>query len=316
MAKLNAIFLFLLVLLFTSCTTVMTNLTQPKIPENPSNIYTISLRVNTQNNIIPESIIAEITIDEQTHRMSPSPLGNGYFEYEYRMPKNQTYARYYYTIYYDIQGSDERSPATSGSGGKGFYEVTGSRKRANVRTSVVYNLELTNRYVITLESNRGYVGINIPVVGRGFNKSDEIIIGGVAADTTYYSPNSLSFKVPPLSSAQSYDVFLQSQSGNIFIDQFTVDANEGLIVSPNELVISSANMGRLVIAIPYDAPSTGLVVDVQTDIPASVIMPEAFIDAGERSVNIPIKGGNPGSGSLYISAPGFSEVVIPITITE
>ena len=49
----------------------------------------------------------------------------------------------------------------------------------------------------------------------------------------------------------------------------------------------------------------GVVVDVKTNVPLSVIMPEALIAEGDKTVNIPIKGGQPGEGKLVISAAGF-----------
>jgi len=40
------------------------------------------------------------------------------------------------------------------------------------------------------------------------------------------------------------------------------------------------------------------------------------IPAGQSSVTIKISGGTVGSGSLHISSPGFSPLVVPVKITE
>ena len=50
------------------------------------------------------------------------------------------------------------------------------------------------------------------------------------------------------------------------------------------------------------------------NVPASVIMPEAHIQAGARTANIPVKGGQPGSGNLFIKVPGLKEVTVPIKV--
>ena len=40
-------------------------------------------------------------------------------------------------------------------------------------------------------------------------------------------------------------------------------------------------------------PAGGLAIDVKTNIPNSVIMPEAIISEGDMTVNIPVKGASP-----------------------
>jgi hypothetical protein len=43
-------------------------------------------------------------------------------------------------------------------------------------------------------------------------------------------------------------------------------------------------------------------------------MPEAVISKGNKTVNIPIKGGVAGEGKLVISAPGYESVEVPIRV--
>ena len=51
-----------------------------------------------------------------------------------------------------------------------------------------------------------------------------------------------------------------------------------------------------------------------TDIPQSIIMPEVFIPAEARTINIPIIGGKAGSGLLYIRGRGLPEIEVAISV--
>ena len=64
------------------------------------------------------------------------------------------------------------------------------------------------------------------------------------------------------------------------------------------------------------APSNGLLLDVTTDIPSSVIMPEVLVPAGQVSVSVPVVGGRPGAGSLVLKGyAGSGDLTIPITVS-
>ncbi len=78
--------------------------------------------------------------------------------------------------------------------------------------------------------------------------------------------------------------------------------------------IQSGDTATLLFKIDYEAPAGGVVVDVKTNVPLSVIMPEALIAEGDKTVNIPIKGGQPGEGKLVITAAGFEGAEIPIKV--
>ena len=63
------------------------------------------------------------------------------------------------------------------------------------------------------------------------------------------------------------------------------------------------------------APAEGLAVNVTTDIPDNVIMPEVTFMGGERTASVNITGGEePAKGTLFISARGFSSLEIPIEV--
>lgn len=57
------------------------------------------------------------------------------------------------------------------------------------------------------------------------------------------------------------------------------------------------------------------VVDVTTDIPDSVIMPEVYIPIGKNSATVTLQGGSPGKGYLFVKAPGSGKTVtVPVTV--
>ena len=83
---------------------------------------------------------------------------------------------------------------------------------------------------------------------------------------------------------------------------------------PSSLEIASGDSATLLFKIDYDAPVGGLAIDVKTNVPDSVVMPEATIAEGDRTANIPVQGGAPGEGKLIISAPGYETLDIPVRV--
>ena len=181
-------------------------------------------------------------------------------------------------------------------------------------TSDLQVFRLENRYVGNLGAYRGPVGSEIAVQGRGFTKYDQIKVGETETTTRYMSDNELRFTVPPLPSGLDYSVKLAGGAhGSLEIGTFRIDESK-LGVVPTNLEIQSGDTATLLFKIDYEAPAGGVVVDVKTNVPLSVIMPEALIAEGDKTVNIPIKGGQPGEGKLVISAAGFEGAEIPIKV--
>ena len=77
---------------------------------------------------------------------------------------------------------------------------------------------------------------------------------------------------------------------------------------------SQSNPATLLFKIDYDAPEGGLSIDVKTNVPDSIVMPEAVIAEGDRTVNIPIQGGSVGEGKMIISAPGYDSVEVSVRV--
>ena len=101
--------------------------------------------------------------------------------------------------------------------------VKGVSEERVIKSRTVYELKPVSRYVVNIQNERGPVGSEVPVLGRGFDKLDKITIGGVDADTEYLSRSTLNFTVPPLEAGKNYDVNLVGTKGDLWIGHFRVD---------------------------------------------------------------------------------------------
>ena len=161
---------------------------------------------------------------------------------------------------------------------------------------------------------RGPVGVEIAVQGRGLTKYDSITFGDKKTQTRYLSENELRFTVPALPSGIDYPVqLIGGPHGALDIGNFRIDKSP-LGVVPSSLEIASGDSANLLFKIDYEAPSGGLDIEVKTNIPESIVMPEAKISEGDRTINIPVQGGAPGEGKLIITAPGYDSVEIPVRV--
>lgn len=292
---LRAVFCAAALALLAGCDLKLTDLTPKVLPENPSRIYTFALRVAPKTTkIVDGSIKARIVVDGQIHEMQSGALGKNVFEYEFQLPAGRDELAYYYIVDYAVEhdaGITRRQDYT---------DVT--------RTRVV------GRYVLSMETNRGPVGARISVVGRGFGNADVVKFDDQPVRTAYESPNALSFYVPAVETGRNYRVTLEGAAGNSPIGTFRVDPAV-LDVSPGALSLSNGSVQPLTFSIPAPAPAGGQLLDVTTDIPESVIMPEVIVPEGQSSVTVDVKGGKPGTGSLFLKGYGNTgEIAIPVTV--
>ena len=278
----------------SGCVTRIANLTPQQIPANPSDIYTFSFAANfTKSKTVRESAVAAIVVNGKRFEMHRSDIGATIFEVDYKMPPNTTEVRYYYILKYD-------------------YYVD-QRKRTRELFSDIYPAQLVNRYVIQLESDRAPVGAQVAVVGRGFSQYDVLLMGAREVPTEYISPNSLSFYVPSLPSGRSYPVALRTGQGDIPVGTFRIDSAT-LSILPKQLSLAPGESIMMLITVDFEAPPGGLYIDATTDVPASIIMPRVIIEEGARSVDVPVEGGEEGSGTLFVDVPGFNIIEVPVTV--
>jgi hypothetical protein len=295
----NSLFLMATLILLGGCTTVFQDFTPERIPENPSGIYTFSFSAEIpKGNRIAGTEMAEITINNQTFQMQRSASDDLTFSYDYKMPPGIKEARYYYTLTWDYNAATGIKTATR-------YSTQEEEK--------VFHARLINRYPIQLVNDRGPAGSRIPIVGSGFSSQDVVVVGGVQAATTIHSANSIEFTVPALPAGRAYRVAVQTGGGDLAAGNFRVD-EATMSIQPDFIELRSGDTDFVIIETENPAPLGGLYVDAQTDIPGSIIMPEIVVPEGARSVNVNVTGGEPGSGVLVLTVPGFAPVEIPVTV--
>jgi hypothetical protein len=286
----------LLLALFSGCDNLtLTNLTPPALPENPSQIYTFTLRVSQHSNTIPEStIVPHIIIDGQSHVMKKSDLAKNIYEFDFQLPPNRDEVAYYYLVNYQI-------------------ETSNGRVASEAYTDVVH-AKIMRRYVLSLETNRGPVGARISLLGRGFTAQDTVYFEDSPARTVFESANALSFYVPALEANRTFQLTLNSPAGNSPVGPFRIDPST-LTVEPTSLTLTSGESRTLTFKVPNVAPAGGLLLDLTTDVPESVIMPEVIIPQGKTEVTVTVTGGKPANGSLYLKGYGAGEVTVPVSVS-
>jgi hypothetical protein len=291
------IFFSITLLLLASCNQPsFINLTSTNISQNPSGIYTLQTELDIQDRKVNlDSVQVFTVVGGEKIKMVQDPINKNLWSCDYKLPQGFDEATYYFQTTYNV---------LSDSGGSFPKDLKSDLQ--------VFRLE--NRYVGNLASYRGPVGVEIAVQGRGFTKYDKITIGGEEAQTRYLSENELRFTISALPSGVDYPVqLIGGPHGALFIGNFRIDEST-LAVNPSALEIMTGETETLLFKIDYEAPTGGLPITVKTDIPNSVIMPEAVIAQGNLTVNIPVKGGEPGEGKLVISAPGYQGTEVKVRV--
>jgi hypothetical protein len=278
------------------CATVsLTNLTPSSLPENPSGIYTFTLRVTPKSRAVDQStVIPHIVVGAANHDMTKSDVSPEIYEYDYKLPPQQSEIGYYYLVDYTAENN-------------------GSVVSRQAYTALQH-ATIVSRYVLSLEVNRGPVGARIGILGRGFTPQDLIAFDGTPVRTVYESPTSLGFFVPAMTPGKNYSVTLSSSAGNSPVGTFRVDASD-VTVEPASLALAPGQSQTVTFTIAQPAPAGGLLLDVTTDVPESVIMPEVVVPEGQMSVAVTVQGGKPGSGSLFLKGYGAGEVSIPVAVS-
>jgi hypothetical protein len=279
-------------LVLTGCNLAITNLTPDTVPANPSQIYTITASFHpTNGQVDPASIAPRIVIDGSAYKMNKSTAGTDIWEFEYQLPAGRTSASYYFICEFATKSDN-----------------TPSQMYSELQT-----MKIAGRYVIRSEATRAPVGSRVSVLGAGFTTADLVYFDSTPTRTVFESPSSLSFFVPPVAPGQTYKLsVMNSLAGNLDVGTFRVDAIS-FQVSPAALVLRQGEQQALTFTIPSPAPAGGMLIDVRTDVPESVIMPEVMVPANATSVTVPVQGGKPGNGSLFFtSSAGESSVAVTV----
>ena len=283
-------------LFLAGCDVKLVDLTPSTLKANPSHTYTVTAQVSVKNNaVVEDSVKPEIIIDGRAHPMVASPGSDSLYEYDYVMPPGRSSAAYYVLVRY------QRKTASS---------VINKEITTEVKT-----FSVENRYSVELEVDRAPVGARVAVLGRGFTPDDKVMVGGSPAVTQFQSSTSLAFYVPSLPEGRNYNVSVLGLNGELTAGSLRIDASS-IRISPSSLTLRKGQRLPLVFSIPTEAPPGGLAVTVTTDVPDSVIMPEVIIPAGQRVATVTVEGGAPGNGNLYVELGGYSDVVIPISVSQ
>ncbi|MCF3648305.1 IPT/TIG domain-containing protein [Synoicihabitans lomoniglobus] len=273
---------------------VITDLTPSTMPENPSQIYTFSARITPKSRgYVEGSLRPQIVIDGRIFTMESSPVGEDIYEFDYQIPSGRSQVSYYYLSTFDVSFGGETTPQEAYTG--------------------VTTVQLKGRLVLSMVANRGPVGARIGIVGQGFTAQDLVTVNGQPARTVFDSTNSLSFFVPPVAPGRNYQIAVTSPNGTQPVGTFRVDGLN-VEVFPAALNLAQGESQTITFTIPQTAPAGGLLLDITTDVPDCIIMPEVVVPPGSNSVSIPVRGGLPGSGHLYLSGFGASEIPIPVTV--
>ncbi len=305
-------------LALTGCQSpVITNFTQPTVPTNPSQIYTISARIAPRAvGLIKESIVPRIIIDGKSYTMTRSSLGQDIYDFEYQIPAGRDELRYYFIVEYQVARDNIISR---------FEDY-----------SALQSLKIIGRHALSLSANRGPVGARIGIYGRGFTAADTVTFDGATVQSQLDSPTSISFYVPNVPTNQNYTVAV----GDSVVGTFRVDAGgmpasalrpvqpssaaggaSAAIAAPSAFTVSPSSINiaeKEIVTLTFASPvvvTARTVVEVTTDVPDSIIMPEVFIPGGSNTVSVSVEGGKPGAGHLYVRGPGASkEIRVPVTV--
>ncbi|HVU19042.1 MAG TPA: cell surface protein [Candidatus Didemnitutus sp.] len=282
-------------LLLAGCGLTITNVTPPEAHANPSQIYTITAQFHTDSDSIPSaSIHPRIVIDGQSYDMTrSSTIGSDLWAFEYQLPAGRNTANYYFIADYGVKSGDQIVPKQS--------------------TSDLQTLTISGRYALGPEANRAPVGARVSMLGAGFTPTDVVYFDQNPTRTVFESPSSLSFFVPAIEAGRSYQLHVTGGGADLAVGTFRVDGIT-FQVDPTSLTLRTGEQQRLTFTIPTPAPAGGMLVDVKTDVPKSVIMPEVMIAAGAMSASVVIQGGEPGTGSIYFKSSA-GESSIPLTVT-
>jgi hypothetical protein len=280
-------------ILLAGCDLKIVNLTPTTLRENPSQIYTISARIeNTGGNVVAGSIVPHLIIDGQDLIMKQSQ--GDVYALDYQLPPGRRDFIYYILVNYKTE-VNQGVPTDH-------------------ETYIDYvHVNIAGRYVLSLQADRGPVGAQIGVSGSGFTPQDIVYFEGTPARTVYASPTALNFFVPAVDPDHSYKVTINGSAGSADVGTFHVDTLS-IQASPASLTLRSGEQQPLTFTVPITAPAGGLLLDVTTDIPDSVIMPEVVVPAGSSSITVTVQGGRAGSGSLVLKGYGAGAVTIPVTV--
>jgi len=284
---------YLLLLSLAGCSQTLTNVTPSVVQRNPSNMYRFTTQCNVpEKKVIPDTFKLELVIDGEKYALKPETSTPGFFYYDYVLGEDRLEAKYYFELNYQQNHH--------------------GRLKNHVAKTSLSTFKIQKCCCFSLDCERAPVGAEVKVLGRGFTPRDRILIGEYNAVTTWDSENILSFQVPQVITDKSYPIYSVCNNEKVFVGNLWVDSNR-FMIEPTSISLEKGETTDFTVSIA--SPLTyDLLVNVTTDIPDSVIMPEIKIEAGETSATVSIEGGEKGTGHLFVYAQGFAEQEVDIEV--
>jgi hypothetical protein len=258
----------------------------------------MTISINNSDNLRKRGIKPYIVIGGKRHEMKVNDIDNNLFYYDYKIPDGVCKVPYYYELVRQV------------------VDKNGSIVEREVEKTELFNLSISDKYVLGMDCKRGPVGARVCILGSGFLPRDMIRVGGVPARVNNVTKGAIEFTIPLMDAGTFYDVILISGEEKVIIDKFFIDVSK-LGTDVESIRIGNGEKAMLSFFIDHDAPEGGIDLDITTDIPDSVIMPEVRIPEGSRFAEVQIEGSNNSDvGSLFVYARGFNELKIPIEVGE
>lgn len=289
--------LFCLSALFLSgCQPTCKNLTPAQGSQNPSNTYTMRLLTDVRTpNLMENSVASSITINGSTHSMKQDASHGDVFYYDYRMPEGQNYVSYYYTVHYKTK--------------------QGGATKEHKIVSDIQKFELINRYTHNLEYDRGPVGTELTLSGRGFTPNDCIKLGNHPVPTRVVSSALIRFSIPLLEADKAYTVRIENENSSLHIGSFYIDASP--VYADRDLIeLNSGETCLLSLHTDISPLSVDVPFSITTDVPDAIAIGDMVLKAGQTEAQLTIKGLARGQGTLFIEAKGFKELALPLIVID
>ena len=271
----------------------VTNLTPQTAKRNPSNLYrfTVQCAVNPQK-LVPDTFKPLLVIDGQQFPLRQDADMEGLYYYDHELDATRTDAKYYFQVSYE--------------------QYRSGTVKSYVRKTPLASFSISGFGNLSLEIDRAPVGSEVRVLGSGFTANNRIRVGDYDAPTELLSENVLSFRVPAVTVGKAYPVSVTVGEAMHFAGNLLIDSGR-FTAEPTEISLRVSEKTDFTLRANRPSPSD-LYINVTTDIPNSVIMPEVRLATGEDSATVAIEGGEPGKGHLYVSAQGFDELTVPIEV--
>ncbi|MDR2340724.1 MAG: IPT/TIG domain-containing protein [Puniceicoccales bacterium] len=268
------------------------NATPEILPVNASGVYPLTLDFAVASSGVNErSIVARVCVDGRM--MSMKRISRGHFSYDYHMPADRASVPYFFEVNYTRQTD------------AGLQHIC--------EKSPTYQLLLSDHYALGMDTQRGTPGTVVTVIGRGLREGDTVYVNNQAVETKLISPTAIQFRIPPIAADRYYIVELADSHETLHVGKIFID--RGIIkTSPRALEIPKGQSVELVINLSSTALGNGVEIEVTTDIPDAIFVPDLIVRSGRSSITAIIEGAAPARGTLFLRAEGFMETAVPVVV--